>query len=236
MKLSGALVGHESIMARCSPQRTDTHDPGINAVTVRRSARHVMAYECGFSAIRVWAVGSWCLGGNSVPHVRIEIVKGWSLEERQRLFQVVHDALMEAFRIPDDDRTQRIVEHEPENFEIPPGSSDRYTLIEITAFPGRSADAKRKPLPDPRPKARRDRHRSDGRLGGDPRAHAGELGRSRRPLRCRRRPGLLARRLTGLKADPKVASAGPGGNVDGSASRAGARDKLEHVRQRTPPV
>ena len=49
----------------------------------------------------------------------------------------------EAFRIPDDDRTQRIVEHEPENFEIPPGSSNRYMLIEITAFPGRSAEAKR---------------------------------------------------------------------------------------------
>jgi phenylpyruvate tautomerase PptA (4-oxalocrotonate tautomerase family) len=79
----------------------------------------------------------------SVPHVRIEIMKGRSLEARRRLFQAVHDALMEAFRIPDDDRTQRIVEHEPENFEIPPGSSNRYTLIEITAFPGRSAEAKR---------------------------------------------------------------------------------------------
>ncbi len=78
-----------------------------------------------------------------MPHVRIEIVKGRSIEERQRLFQAVHDALVEAFRIPDDDRTQRIVEHDPENFEIPPGTSDRYTLIEITAFPGRSAEAKR---------------------------------------------------------------------------------------------
>lgn len=78
-----------------------------------------------------------------MPYVRIEIVKGRSLEERRRLFQAVHDALVEAFRIPDDDRTQRIVEHEPENFEIPPGSSDRYMLIEITAFPGRSTDAKR---------------------------------------------------------------------------------------------
>jgi phenylpyruvate tautomerase PptA (4-oxalocrotonate tautomerase family) len=78
-----------------------------------------------------------------VPYVRIEIVKGRSLEERRWLFQAVHDALMEAFRIPDDDRTQRIVEHEPENFEFPPGSSNRYTLIEITAFPGRSAEAKR---------------------------------------------------------------------------------------------
>ena len=78
-----------------------------------------------------------------MPHVRIEIVKGRTLDERQQLFQAVHDALMEAFRIPDDDRTQRIVEHEAENFEIPPGGSNRYTLIEITAFPGRSADAKR---------------------------------------------------------------------------------------------
>ena len=40
-------------------------------------------------------------------------------------------------------RRQRIVEHDPENFEIPPGASQRYTLIEITAFPGRSATAKR---------------------------------------------------------------------------------------------
>lgn len=78
-----------------------------------------------------------------MPHVRIEVVKGRSLEERQRLLQAVHDALIEAFRIPDEDRTQRIVEHEPENFEIPSGNSDRYTLIEITAFPGRSGDAKR---------------------------------------------------------------------------------------------
>jgi phenylpyruvate tautomerase PptA (4-oxalocrotonate tautomerase family) len=78
-----------------------------------------------------------------MPHVRIEIVKGRSLAERRQLFQAVHDALIEAFRIPDEDRIQRIVEHDTENFEIPPGSSDRYTLIEITAFPGRSAEAKR---------------------------------------------------------------------------------------------
>lgn len=57
--------------------------------------------------------------GNSVPHVRIEIVKGRSLEERQQLFQAVHDALMEAFRIPDDDRTQRIVEHDPRTSRSP---------------------------------------------------------------------------------------------------------------------
>ena len=77
-----------------------------------------------------------------MPHVRIEILEGRSVVERRHLLQAVHDALVEAFETPDDDRTQRIVEYDPINFEIPPGKSDRYTLIEITAFPGRSRTAK----------------------------------------------------------------------------------------------
>jgi phenylpyruvate tautomerase PptA (4-oxalocrotonate tautomerase family) len=77
-----------------------------------------------------------------MPHVRIEILEGRSANERRQLLQAVHDALVEAFEIPDDDRTQRIVEYDPINFENPPGKSDRYTLIEITAFPGRSRMAK----------------------------------------------------------------------------------------------
>lgn len=79
-----------------------------------------------------------------MPLVRIEVLKGRSATERQHLLHAVHDALVQAFRIPGDDRTQRIIEHDPQNFEIPPGASERYTLIEITAFPGRSATAKRR--------------------------------------------------------------------------------------------
>ena len=78
-----------------------------------------------------------------MPLVRIEILKGRSAEEKKLLLQSVHDALVEAFGIPADDRTQRLIEHEPENFEIEPGHSDRYTLVEITAFAGRSGAAKR---------------------------------------------------------------------------------------------
>jgi phenylpyruvate tautomerase PptA (4-oxalocrotonate tautomerase family) len=78
-----------------------------------------------------------------VPLVRIEILEGRPASERKRLLQAVHEALIEAFGIPDDDRTQRIVEHDHVNFEVPAGSSDRYTLVEITAFPGRSRTAKR---------------------------------------------------------------------------------------------
>jgi phenylpyruvate tautomerase PptA (4-oxalocrotonate tautomerase family) len=78
-----------------------------------------------------------------MPLVRIEIVEGRTAAEKKSLFDAVHAALVEAFAIPDDDRTQRIVEHGAGNFEIPPGASDRYTLVEITAFPGRSGTAKR---------------------------------------------------------------------------------------------
>jgi phenylpyruvate tautomerase PptA (4-oxalocrotonate tautomerase family) len=77
-----------------------------------------------------------------MPLVRIEILEGRSPDERRDLFQAVHEALVETFAIPDHDRTQRIVEYDAANFEIPPGSSERYTLIEITAFPGRSRSAK----------------------------------------------------------------------------------------------
>jgi phenylpyruvate tautomerase PptA (4-oxalocrotonate tautomerase family) len=77
-----------------------------------------------------------------MPLVRIEILRGRSEAERRRLLDAVHDALVEAFGIPEDDRTQRLVEHDPGSFDIPPGAGERYTLIEITAFPGRSARAK----------------------------------------------------------------------------------------------
>ena len=79
-----------------------------------------------------------------MPLVRIEIIKGRTAAERKQLLDAVHAALVKAFGIPDDDRTQRVVEHDPEYFEIPPGAGERYTLIEITAFPGRSATAKRR--------------------------------------------------------------------------------------------
>jgi phenylpyruvate tautomerase PptA (4-oxalocrotonate tautomerase family) len=85
------------------------------------------------------------LGGGSeaMPLVRIEILSGRSSSEKKRLLQAVHRALVEAFAIPEDDRTQRLVEHDRDNFEIPPGRSERYTLVEITAFAGRSIPAKR---------------------------------------------------------------------------------------------
>ncbi len=78
-----------------------------------------------------------------MPLVRLVIRAGRSPVEKRALLDAMHNALVEAFRIPDDDRMQRIDEYAPEDFEIPPGRSTDYTLVEITAFPGRSIEAKR---------------------------------------------------------------------------------------------
>lgn len=78
-----------------------------------------------------------------MPLVKIEIIKGKSQEYKQALLDGIHDALVEAFKIPEDDRIQRLYELDRENFEAC-GKSDHFTLIEIIAFPGRSLDAKRK--------------------------------------------------------------------------------------------
>ncbi len=59
------------------------------------------------------------------------------------MLDAVHDALVEAFQIPDGDRHQQLVELPAAQFDIPAGRSEAFTLVEITAFPGRSVDAKR---------------------------------------------------------------------------------------------
>ncbi len=55
----------------------------------------------------------------------------------------MHTSLVEAFKIPVHDRTQRVYEFSENDFEIEDDRSDKYTIIEITIFPGRSADAKK---------------------------------------------------------------------------------------------
>jgi phenylpyruvate tautomerase PptA (4-oxalocrotonate tautomerase family) len=77
---------------------------------------------------------------------RIEVVKGRSSEEKRRLLDAVHEALIAALKVPRGDPALRIVEHDPACFELPTAPhpvSDRYVLVEITMFSGRSIDAKR---------------------------------------------------------------------------------------------
>jgi phenylpyruvate tautomerase PptA (4-oxalocrotonate tautomerase family) len=78
-----------------------------------------------------------------MPLVKISIRKGRSASQKQALLGAVHAALVEAFKIPDWDRDQRITEFENEDFEIPNNRTNFFTLIEIIIYPGRSLNAKR---------------------------------------------------------------------------------------------
>jgi phenylpyruvate tautomerase PptA (4-oxalocrotonate tautomerase family) len=79
-----------------------------------------------------------------MPLVRLEVRQGRSATQKQALLDAAHAALVEALRVPDHDRMQRIVEHAREDFELPPGSSDDFVLVEVTMFAGRSPKAKRR--------------------------------------------------------------------------------------------
>jgi phenylpyruvate tautomerase PptA (4-oxalocrotonate tautomerase family) len=78
-----------------------------------------------------------------MPLVKISRRVGSSAAENQALLDAVHEALVEGFKIPDSDRHQQLVELDAAHFEIPRERGAGYTLVEITAFPGRSVEAKR---------------------------------------------------------------------------------------------
>ena len=79
-----------------------------------------------------------------MPLVKVSLLKGKSKEDKKALLDAIHAALIAAFKIPENDRNQRIFEFESENFEIPEGKTSNYILIEMDVFPGRSMEAKRK--------------------------------------------------------------------------------------------
>ena len=79
-----------------------------------------------------------------MPLIRVEIREGWSPAEKAGLLDAIHAAAVQALKVPDEDRTQILTEHPAEAFELPPGKGDRFTLVEVTMFAGRSADAKRR--------------------------------------------------------------------------------------------
>jgi phenylpyruvate tautomerase PptA (4-oxalocrotonate tautomerase family) len=78
-----------------------------------------------------------------MPLVKVTRRQGCSAAENQRVLDAVHEALVEAFKIPAGDRHQQLLELDAAHFEIPAERGPRYALVEITAFPGRSVEAKR---------------------------------------------------------------------------------------------
>ncbi len=62
---------------------------------------------------------------------------------RSALSDTIHSCVVDALSYPPDKRFHRFFPLEREDFVHPPDRSDRYTIIEISMFEGRSAEAKR---------------------------------------------------------------------------------------------
>lgn len=78
-----------------------------------------------------------------MPSTCVEVIRQYSHDEERSIVEAVQSALVEGLRIPEGDRGVRLIVHEPHRVAIPPERSDRYTLISIDLFSGRSLDAKK---------------------------------------------------------------------------------------------
>ena len=74
-----------------------------------------------------------------MPNATIEVRRRYTPEEESGIIDAVHAAMMEGLRIPEADKTVRLVVHEPHRF---PHESERYTLVDVDLFSGRSLEAK----------------------------------------------------------------------------------------------
>jgi len=77
-----------------------------------------------------------------MPQVRINMIKGRSQAEKLAVSRAVHQAMVKNLGIPATDANHRIVEFEREDWILPEGKSERFVLIEMTLFAGRSQEAK----------------------------------------------------------------------------------------------
>ena len=77
-----------------------------------------------------------------MPNTLIATRAGW-ITDPAAVIDAVQSALREALKIPEWDRTLRLIEHPPSHFAVPPGRGEKFTLIEVTMFSGRSMGAKR---------------------------------------------------------------------------------------------
>ena len=65
---------------------------------------------------------------------------------RQRLSDAIHACVVEALQYPPDKRAHRFFPLQREDFYYPPGRTERYTILEISMFEGRTVETKKRLL------------------------------------------------------------------------------------------
>lgn len=75
-------------------------------------------------------------------------VKVYSLREtldpiKKRMSDVIHSCVVDALSYPKDKRAHRFFPLAPDDFYVPSGRTERYTILELSMFEGRSVEAKK---------------------------------------------------------------------------------------------
>jgi 4-oxalocrotonate tautomerase len=83
-----------------------------------------------------------------MPLVRIELMHGWTAEQRKRIGDAVHRALVETMGVPERDRFQLISEHSVSDLVydreyLGIKRTDGIVIVQITLSTGRTAAQKR---------------------------------------------------------------------------------------------
>jgi phenylpyruvate tautomerase PptA (4-oxalocrotonate tautomerase family) len=80
-----------------------------------------------------------------MPSTTIDVCREYSPAEESAIIDAVHDALVAAFKIPARDKHVRLAVHEQHRLVGSPDLErpERYTLVTVDCFAGRSVDAKR---------------------------------------------------------------------------------------------
>lgn len=77
-----------------------------------------------------------------MPLVKVWVGPGRSTAEKRGILDAVHRSLVEGFEIPEDDRTQVVLEHD--GVETPAAMSKDFVLVEVFLRPGRSVAMKQR--------------------------------------------------------------------------------------------
>lgn len=78
-----------------------------------------------------------------MPIATIEVKKQYDRQRELQIIDAVHSTMMQGLKNPEWDRNVRLIVHEPHRFLGPPNKDERYTLVQVDLFEGRSLDAKR---------------------------------------------------------------------------------------------
>jgi len=77
-----------------------------------------------------------------MPVTLVSILKGRSAAEKHTLMEAVQDAITTTLGLPAHDRNLRLCVHGADEWLLPEGTTDKYVLVEIALFAGRTPETK----------------------------------------------------------------------------------------------